>query len=117
MSKWEITAGREDLSWYDRDSRPDHKNHWWVMTWIKNGTQTQGAWGALPIWCMEDGQTLMMHYAPCHAVKFGDGRVIAGNDNDMFYILQKNIWARMPMVIPPIPNVDMYFIKSPYDDN
>lgn len=63
MSKWEITAGREDLVWYDRESRPDHKNHWWVMTWIKNGPKSQDAWGALPVWCSEDGKTLMMYMA------------------------------------------------------
>lgn len=117
MSKWEITAGREDLVWYDRESRPDHKNHWWVMTWIKNGSKFENSFSPIPVWCMEDGQILMTYYAPYHAVKFGDSRVIATNNRDMFYILQKNIWARMPMIVPDRPNVVMFFNTIPFTND
>jgi|SRR5215217_7189271 len=102
---WEITAGK-NMPW--KTSR-----HWWVMTWIVNGSSRQSSFSPIPVMYM-DSDVLLVPYAPYHAVKFGDSTKIAGHAGDrMYYILPENIWARMPLEIPAVPNVEMFFQKLP----
>jgi hypothetical protein len=107
MDKWEITAGR-DVGW------KKHTN-WWVMTWIVNGSRKQAAFSPMHIWVMEIG-LLMLPYPPNHAVLWGAKDKTAGPAGDkMYYLLPSNIWARMPMEVPKVPNVDMFFDNMPFD--
>lgn len=105
-NKWEITAGRF-TSWQE------HKN-WWVMTWIINGSAKQSDFSPTPV-SIIDG-LLVVPYAPAHAVKFGNVEKTAGPAGDrIYYILPKNVWARMPLEVPPIPNVEMFFETMPFE--
>lgn len=103
---WEITAGR-DVDW-------GQNCHWWVMTWIVNGTRKQACFTPLQVYIMSTGM-IMLPYPPDHAIVWGDNTKTAGSAGDkMYYILSSNIWARMPLKVPEIPNVEMFFEKSPF---
>lgn len=114
MFNWEITAGRQDLLWHSKET-----HYWWVMGWdtdfFNKGHKAYHT--PLPVWAMEGTGILMLFYAPEYAIQFGNSLNRAGKAGDkMFYISPKDIWARMPMIVPEKPNVEMFFNKNPFEE-
>lgn len=104
---WEITAGRE-VEWKEH-------SHWWVMTWIVNGSRKQAAFSPMQVYVMAGG-LLMLPYPPDHAIRWGDFPNTAGSAGDkMYYLARSNVWARMPLNVPAVPNVEMFFEKLPIE--
>lgn len=107
MDKWEITGGR-NVEWKEH-------SHWWVMTWIVNGSKKQTAWSPMYVYVMGGG-LLMLPYPPDHAVRWGAKGEVAGSGSEkMFYLLPSNVWARMPLELPKVPNVEMFFETLPFE--
>lgn len=110
--KWEITAGKSDLVWYDRKQS---KEYWWVCTWRKDAfTGYQSATDPFLVYAMEDIPTLVCHLPP-HAFEFGNKQE---KPKARFYAIDpKDVWARMPFnEKPKMPNVEMAFETNPWEE-